>query len=150
MRVFTGRSDLHAARGTPLGASDWCTVDQAQIDLFADATIDHQWIHVDPARAGDGPFGTTIAHGFLTLSLLPHLVGQVFAVPGSRMGVNYGFNRLRFTAPVPVGSRVRAVVDLVDVSDVVGGVQLTLGVTVELDGSPRPALVAEWLVRRYL
>ena len=150
MRVFTGLDELRAAKGTRLGVSEWSTVDQAQIDLFADATHDHQWIHVDPARAGDGPFGATIAHGFLTVSLLPHLVEQVYVVQGARMGVNYGFNRLRFTAPVPVGSRVRAVVDLIDVVDVAGGAQLTLGVTVEREGSPRPALVAEWLVRRYL
>ena len=141
---------MRAAVGTQLGSSDWITVDQSQIDLFADATDDHQWIHVDPARAGDGPFGATIAHGFLTLSLLPELVGQVYTVEGVGMGINYGVNRLRFTAPVPVGSRVRAVVDLGDVIDVAGGVQLTVGVTVELEGSPRPALVVEWLVRRYL
>jgi len=150
MRVFTGLPDLRAATGTRLGVSDWSTVDQSQIDLFAEATHDHQWIHVDPARAADGPFGTTIAHGFLTLSLLPELVQQVYAVEGVAMGVNYGVDRLRFTAPVRVGSRVRAVVDLEDVVDVAGGVQLTLGVTVELEGSERPALVAHWLVRRYL
>ena len=152
MRVFTGLPDLRAAKGTRLGVSDWSTVDQSQIDLFAEATHDHQWIHVDPARAADGPFGTTIAHGFLTLSLLPELVQQVYAVEGVAMGVNYGVDRLRFTAPVRVGSRVRAVVDLEDVVDGAGGggVQLTLGVTVELEGSERPALVAHWLVRRYL
>ena len=150
MRVFTGLDDLRAAKGTRLGVSEWSTVDQSQIDLFAEATHDHQWIHVDPARAADGPFGTTIAHGFLTLSLLPELVQQVYAVEGVAMGVNYGVDRLRFTAPVRVGSRVRAVVDLEDVVDVAGGVQLTLGVTVELEGSERPALVAHWLVRRYL
>jgi acyl dehydratase len=148
--VFTGLPDLRAATGTRLGVSDWSTVDQSQIDLFAEATHDHQWIHVDPARAADGPFGTTIAHGFLTLSLLPELVQQVYAVEGVAMGVNYGVDRLRFTAPVRVGSRVRAVVELEDVVDVAGGVQLTLGVTVELEGSERPALVAHWLVRRYL
>jgi acyl dehydratase len=150
MRVFTGLPDLRAAKGTRLGVSDWSTVDQSQIDLFAEATHDHQWIHVDPARAADGPFGTTIAHGFLTLSLLPELVQQVYAVEGVAMGVNYGVDRLRFTAPVRAGSRVRAVVELEDVVDVAGGVQLTLGVTVELEGSERPALVAHWLVRRYL
>jgi acyl dehydratase len=150
MRVFTGLPDLRAAKGTRLGVSDWSTVDQSQVDLFAEATHDHQWIHVDPARAADGPFGTTIAHGFLTLSLLPELVKQVYAVEGVAMGVNYGVDRLRFTAPVRVGSRVRAVVELEDVVDVAGGVQLTLGVTVELEGSERPALVAHWLVRRYL
>jgi acyl dehydratase len=149
MRVFTGPDELRAATGTELGVSGWLTVDQAQVDLFAEATLDHQWIHVDPERAAAGPFGTTIAHGFLTLSLLPELVGQVFAVEGARMGVNYGFNRLRFTSPVPVGSRVRARVELLDVTDVAGGVQLTTGITVEIEGSERPALVAEWLTRRY-
>ena len=150
MRVFTGLPDLRAAKGTWLGVSDWSTVEQSQIDLFAEATHDHQWIHVDPARAAEGPFGTTIAHGFLTLSLLPELVQQVYAVEGVAMGVNYGLDRLRFTAPVCVGSRVRAVVELEDVVDVAGGVQLTLGVTMELEGSERPALVAHWLVRRYV
>lgn len=151
MRVFRGLDDLRAAKGTRIGVSEWSTVDQSRIDLFADATGDDQWIHVDPARAGDGPFGSTIAHGFLTLSMLPELVQQVYAVEGARMGVNYGVNRVRFTAPVPVGSRVRAAVELLDVVDVAGGgVQLTMGVTVELEGSERPALVAEWLVRRYL
>jgi acyl dehydratase len=149
MRVFT-LEELHAAKGTRLGTGEWTTVDQPQIDLFADATHDHHWIHVDPDQAKDGPFGATIAHGLLTLSLLPELVDQIYAVSGARMGVNYGFNRVRFTAPVPAGSRVRATVDLLDVADVAGGVQLTTAVTVELEGSARPALVAEWVVRRYL
>jgi acyl dehydratase len=150
MRVFNGVDELRAAVGSRLGVSDWMTVDQGRIDLFADATDDHQWIHVDEERAAAGPFGGTIAHGFLTLSLLPVLVGQVFTVEGTKMGVNYGLNRVRFTAPVPVGSKVRAAVELTDVSDVSGGVQLTTTVTVEIEGSERPALVAQWLTRRYV
>ena len=150
MRVFAGLDELRTVKGSHVDTSEWTTVDQAQVDLFADVTRDRQWIHVDPGRAKDGPFGTTIAHGFLTLSLLSDLVLRVYAVTGTELGVNYGFNRIRFTAPVPVGSRVRANVDLVDVVDVAGGVQLTLGVTVELEGSARPALVAEWLVRHYM
>jgi acyl dehydratase len=150
VRVFRGLDALRAARGTVVGTSAWMTVDQAQVDRFADATHDHQWIHVDPERARAGPFGGTIAHGLLTLSLMPVLVGEVYTVEGSGMGVNYGYNRVRFTAPVPVGGRIRARVELVDVADVPGGVQLTTGVTIELEGSPRPALVAEWVTRRYL
>jgi acyl dehydratase len=149
MRVLTV-DELHAAKGTRVGTDEWTTVDQPQIDLFADATHDHHWIHVDPDQAKDGPFGATIAHGLLTLSLLPELVDQIYAVSGAKMGVNYGFNRVRFTAPVPAGSRVRATVDLLHVADVAGGVQLTTAVTVELEGSARPALVAEWVVRRSL
>lgn len=150
MRVFNGVDDLRAAAGSQVGVSDWITVDQAQINMFADATGDHQWIHVDLDRAKDGPFGTTIAHGFLTLSLLPVLVWQVYRVDGVTMGINYGLNKVRFTSPVPVGSKVRGSIELVEVSDVAGGVQLTNKVTVELEGSERPALVAEWLTRQYV
>jgi acyl dehydratase len=150
VRVFNGLDELRAATGSVLGTSDWLTVDQARIDLFADATLDHQWIHVDPEQAKAGPFGTTIAHGFLTLSLLPELVGRAFRIEGTRMGVNYGFDRLRFTSPVPVGSRVRARVELLDVADISGGVRLTTRVTVEIEGSERPALVADWLTLRYV
>ncbi|GAA3249120.1 MaoC family dehydratase [Pseudonocardia petroleophila] len=150
MRVFDGVDDLRAAKGTQLGVGEWVTIDQGQIDTFADATDDHQWIHIDAEKAADGPFGTTIAHGFLTLSLLSSLVAKVFAVENTRMGVNYGLNKVRFTSPVPVGSRVRANVELTDVSDVDGGVQVTTKVTVEIEGSERPALVAEWLTRRYV
>ncbi|MBC3194795.1 MaoC family dehydratase [Pseudonocardia sp. C8] len=150
MRVFNGVDELRAAKGTEVGTSDWVTVEQGRIDGFADATDDHQWIHVDAGRAASGPFGTTIAHGFLTLSLLPRLVQDVYRVDGVKMGVNYGLNKVRFTSPVPVGSRVRAKVELVDVTDVTGGVQLTLGVTVEVEGSEKPALVAEWLTRQYV
>jgi acyl dehydratase len=150
MRVFNGVDELRAAAGSHLGVSDWMTVDQSRIDMFADATDDHQWIHVDEKRAEEGPFGTTIAHGFLTLSLLPVLVGQTYKIEGTKMGVNYGLNRVRFTSPVPVDSKVRGSIDLVEVTDVAGGVQLTLKVTVEMEGSERPALVAEWLTRQYV
>jgi acyl dehydratase len=149
MRVFASVDELRAAAGSPVGVSDWVTVDQHRIDLFADATDDHQWIHVDAARAQEGPFGTTIAHGFLTLSLLPRLIESVYRIDGGRMGINYGLNRVRFTAPLPVGSRVRGHVELLDVSEVTGGVQVTTKVTVEAEGVERPALVAEWLTRRY-
>lgn len=150
MRVFNGVDDLRSAVGTTIGAGEWVTVEQAQIDTFADATGDHQWIHVDPERAKDGPFKTTIAHGFLTLSLLPVLLGQVYKVDGVKMGINYGLNKVRFTSPLPVGSKVRGSIELVDVADVDGGVQITNKVTVEIEGSERPALVAEWLTRQYV
>jgi len=150
MRVFNGVDDLRTAVGTTVGSSDWLTIEQGQIDGFADATLDHQWIHVDVGRAEGGPFGTTIAHGFLTLSLLPALIAQVYRVDGVRMGINYGLNRVRFTSPVPVGSKVRGTIELVEVGDVAGGVQLVNKVTVEIEGSERPALVAEWLTRQYV
>jgi len=150
MRIFTGIDELRAAAGSTLGVSDWVTVRQDQVDMFADATVDHQWIHVDRERAEQGPFGTTIAHGFLTLSLLPMLIAQVYRVDGVRMGLNYGLNRVRFTSPVPVGSQVRGNVELLEVSDVTGGVQVATNVTVEIAESERPALVAEWLTRQYV
>jgi acyl dehydratase len=150
MRVFTTVDELRAAAGSAVGASDWLTIDQSHIDMFAEATGDHQWIHVDRERAAAGPFGTTIAHGFLTLALLPVLIAQVYRVENVRMGINYGLNKVRFTAPVPVGSKVRGNIELVDVTDVAGGVQLTNKVTVEIEGSERPALVAEWLTRQHL
>jgi acyl dehydratase len=150
MRVFNGVEELRAAVGTHLGVSDWVTIDQSHIGMFADATGDHQWIHVDEDRAKDGPFGTTIAHGFLTLSLLPVLTWQIYRVENVKMGINYGLNRVRFTSPVPVGSKVRGSMELVDVTDVHGGVQVTNKVTVEIEGSERPALVAEWLTRQHL
>ena len=150
MRVFDGVDDLRSAVGTPLGTGEWVTIEQQQIDTFADATDDHQWIHIDAEKAKDGPFGTTIAHGFLTLSLLSSLVAKVFAVENTKMGVNYGLNKVRFTSPVPVGAKVRANVELTDVTDIDGGVQVATKVTVEIEGSERPALVAEWLTRRYV
>lgn len=150
MRVFNGVDELRGAVGTQIGTGDWITVEQDRIDVFADATGDHQWIHIDPERAKDGPFGVTIAHGFLTLSLLSTLVGQTYKVDNVKMGVNYGLNKVRFTSPVAVGSKIRANVELVDVADVTGGVQLTTKVTIEIEGSERPALVAEWLTRQYV
>jgi acyl dehydratase len=151
MRVFNGVDEISGLAGEQLGTSDWITVEQKHIDQFAEATGDHQWIHVDPERAAQGPFGKTIAHGFLTLSLLPVLVGQVYRIDGTRMGINYGLNKVRFTSPVPVGSKVRAQVTLANVERTKdGAVQLTTSVTVELEGSERPAVVAEWLTRQYV
>ena len=150
MRVFNGLDELRAAAGTRVGTSDWMTIEQSRVDMFADATDDHQWIHVDQEKAKDGPFGTTIAHGFLTLSLLSELLKQVYRIDGVKMGINYGLNKVRFTAPVPVGSKVRGVVDLAEVADAKGGVQVTSRVTVEIEGSERPALVAEWITRQYV
>jgi len=150
MRVFSGVDELRGAVGSRVGEGDWVTIDQSRVDMFADATDDHQWIHVDPERAKAGPFGTTIAHGFLSLSLLSSLVKHVYRVDNVRMGINYGLNKVRFTSPVPVGSKVRGVVDLLDVADAKGGaVQVTTKVTVEIEGSERPALVAEWLTLQY-
>jgi acyl dehydratase len=149
-RIFTKLQDLQALVGQSLGTSDWITVDQQRIDRFADATSDHQWIHVDPERAAEGPFGTTIAHGFLTLSLLPAFFESAFEVGNSRMGVNYGLNRVRFTSPVPVGSRLRAQFKLLAYDVIDGGAQLTVEVVVELEGAQKPACVLESLTRRYL
>ncbi|MGZ4480228.1 MAG: MaoC family dehydratase [Nocardioidaceae bacterium] len=143
MRTFQGIDDLETAFGTHLGWSDWHTVTQEQIDTFAEATGDHQWIHVDPERAKDGPFGTTIAHGYLTLSLVPRLVWQIYTVEGLSMGVNYGSNKVRFPSPVPVGSRIRAGAELVSLERGATGAQAVVRVTVERDGGDRPACVAE-------
>ncbi|BDH57115.1 MaoC family dehydratase [Tsukamurella sp. PLM1] len=143
MRVLNGLEELQAAVGEHLGYSDWLEIDQQRIDLFAEATGDHQWIHVDPERAKDGPFGATIAHGYLTLSLIPMLVWQIYTVEGTKMGVNYGANKIRFPSPVPVGSRVRAGVELVSVTPGGGGQQVVARVTIEREGGDRPACVAE-------
>jgi acyl dehydratase len=148
-RTFTSAEELKAAVGEQLGYSDWLEIDQKRIDLFADATGDHQWIHVDPEKAAAGPFGTTIAHGYLTLSLLPLLVPQVMKVEGAQMGVNYGTNKVRFPAPVPVGSRLRATAVLKEVAEAGGGVQVTAAVTVEHEGGDKPVCVAESVSRYY-
>jgi acyl dehydratase len=145
--VFEGVDGLRAAVGTELGPSDWHEITQQQIDLFADATGDHQWIHVDRERAAAGPFGTTIAHGFLTLSLTTYLLPQIVHVTGISMGINYGVNRVRFPAPVPVGSRVRARATIASVDDVPGGVQTMTAVTIEMEGKEKPACVVEFLSR---
>ncbi|WP_328297821.1 MaoC family dehydratase [Streptomyces sp. NBC_00435] len=148
-RIFTSAEELTAGIGQPLGPSGWLEVDQKRIDLFADATGDHQWIHVDPERAADGPFGSTIAHGYLTLSLLPSLVPQIMRVEGMRMGINYGVNKVRFPAPVPVGSRLRATALITEVVEAGGGVQVAATVTVELEGGAKPVCVAESVSRYY-
>jgi len=151
LRIINGIEELKTLIGQEVAASEWFEVTQSRINAFADATEDHQWIHIDVDRAGtDSPFHSTIAHGFLTLSLLPHLGAQAFKVEGDfKMGINYGLNRLRFVSPVPAGSRVRAKFTLQQVEDVAAGVQLTWSVTCEIEGGAKPALVAEWLVRYY-
>lgn len=149
-RVFASLDELRAAVGEQLGWTDWVTVEQKRIDQFAEATGDHQWIHVDAERAAQGPFGTTIAHGFLTLSLIPSLTPLLFQVEGVRMGVNYGVNKVRFPAPVPVGSRLRATAKVAELTEVGGGVQLVTQVTIEREGGEKPVCVAETVSRFYL
>ncbi|MGC9670705.1 MaoC family dehydratase [Planosporangium sp. 12N6] len=149
MRVFSGLDEVVRARGEALGTSDWLAIEQERVDTFADATGDHQWIHVDTDRAKDGPFGTTIAHGYLTLSLLPVFIQQIYRVDGVRMAVNYGLNKVRFPAPVPVGAKLRATVRLVEVTQLDGAVQAVLSTTVETDGGDKPVCVAESVVRYY-
>ncbi|GGO82581.1 MaoC family dehydratase [Wenjunlia tyrosinilytica] len=146
MRIFNGLDELTRAKGEKLGTSEWHTVTQEQVDLFAEATGDHQWIHVDPERAAAGPFGGTIAHGFLTLSLIPLLSRQIYRVDGVSMGVNYGTNKVRFPSPVPVGSRVRGSAELVEVADVAQGKQAIVRFTVEIEGQDKPGCVAESVV----
>ena len=150
MRVFASLDELGKAVGEQLGYSDWHTVTQDQINAFADATGDHQWIHIDPEAAAKGPFRTTIAHGFLTLSLIPMLVVQVSRVNGIRMGVNYGLNKVRFPAPVPVNSKLRAGVKLLTFGAIEGGAQAVNEVTIEREGGDKPCCVAETVVRYYV
>ena len=150
MRRFEQLSEVAACVGQDVAVSDWVLVDQAMINTFADATGDHQWIHVDPVRAAKGPFGAPVAHGFLTLSLLPKFFDTTFDIAASSMGVNYGLNRVRFMSPVPVNSRVRGHMHLLASEPVAGdGLQLTWRVTVEIQGVYKPACVAESVVRRY-
>jgi acyl dehydratase len=146
MRTFTSLDELTAAVGESLGSSDWLEIDQARVDAFADATGDHQWIHVDVERAKDGPFGGTIAHGYLTLSLVPYLGSQVFALetPGAKL--NYGVNKVRFPSPVRVGSRVRTHIAVVSVEDIPAGKQMQLKHVIEIEGQDKPACVAETVV----
>ncbi len=150
MRVFNGVDELRSAKGEELEPTDWLTIDQDRVNQFADATDDHQWIHVDIEKAKSGPFGTTIAHGFLTLSLLPDLLSRVYKVEGVQMGINYGLNKVRFINPLPVGSRVRGKAEITDITDVTGGVQVSTTMTVEIEGAEKPALVAEWLTRQFV
>ena len=146
-QTFESAAALRDAIGKTLGPSAWLTIDQARIDLFADATDDHQWIHVDVERAKQGPFGAPIAHGYLTLSLVSHFLPQLLVVPTARMGVNYGCNKVRFPAPVPVGSRIRASGEIVSVEDVPGAVQVVVRVTVEIEGGAKPACVVDSVSR---
>jgi acyl dehydratase len=149
-RVFDTPDELLSRAGAPLGESPWLEITQERIDRFAEATGDHQWIHVDPERARSGPFGRTIAHGYLTLSLVNHFLPQIVEVRGIAMGVNVGADRLRFPAPVPVGSRIRGVGELIAAERTKdGGVQAKIRVTVEMEGSERPACVVETLSRYY-
>jgi acyl dehydratase len=141
--------ELKAKIGEHLGYSEWHNVTQEQVNLFADATGDHQWIHVDPERAKAGPFGGPIAHGYLTLSLTPILLGSVLKVDNVKMGVNYGTNKVRFSAPVPVGSNIRAGATIASVDDVAGGVQVALDVTIECEGAAKPSCVAQVVFRYY-
>jgi acyl dehydratase len=148
-RTVEGVEGLRGLVGEHVGYSDWLEVTQEQVDRFAEATGDHQWIHVDPERAKDGPFGGTIAHGFLTLSLIPRVLPQLLDVRGFSMGVNYGMDKVRFPSPVPVGSKLRAGAVVEDVQEVGGGVQTTLTITFEVDGADKPACVARFLERRF-
>lgn len=140
---------LEGRVGEEIGVSPWLAVEQDRIDLFAKAIDDPQWIHVDPVRAKAGPFGTTIAHGFLTLSLLSHLIETTFSFDDRKMGVNYGLNRVRFTAPLPSGSKIRARFSLGAYEKIEGGVQVTFNTLVEREGGDKPVLVAEWIGRHY-
>jgi acyl dehydratase len=149
MKSFEHLADLQPLVGQELGVSEWICVEQRRIDQFADATGDHQWIHIDPVRAAAGPFKTTVAHGFLTLSLLPEMSASAFEVRDTRMGVNYGLNRVRFPAPVPSGSRLRGRFKLLSYEPIEGGAQLTVEVTMEREGSPKPVCVAESVARRF-
>ncbi|MFR9751453.1 MaoC family dehydratase [Nocardia sp. 004] len=138
---------LRTASGADLGASDWMEIDQQRIDAFAEATEDRQWIHTDPERAAAGPYGTTIAHGYLTLSLLPSIMSQIFRITDASARINYGVNKVRFPAPVPSGSRIRGRARIVTVEEVSGGLQMTSVVTIERAGGDKPVCVAEMVMR---
>ncbi len=150
MKIFQTIAELAQLTGQEVAVSDWTTITQQQINLFADATGDHQWIHIDPVKAAAGPFGATIAHGFLTLSLIPKFFDHAFTIVGARMGVNYGLNKVRFTAPVPVGSRLRARMKLIAAEPIDNnGMQMTWEVLIEREGAAKPVCVAESMVRHY-
>ncbi|WP_131737949.1 MaoC family dehydratase [Actinomadura roseirufa] len=142
-RHFGDIDAFRARAGEELGVGEWFEIDQDRVDAFAETTGDHQWIHVDPARAAEGPYGAPIAHGYLTLSLIPVLAGRIFTVGGVRMSINYGLNRVRFPQPVTVGSRIRARAALVGVEDTASGVRAVIRYTIEIDGRDKPACVAE-------
>lgn len=147
MKVFNDLNEFAAAQGSQLGPTEWMEISQDRVNLFADATDDHQWIHIDPKRAADGPFGGTIAHGLLTLSLLPHFSHQLYRVDGITLAVNYGYNKVRFITPVKVGARIRARGEVTAINKLEGAVQATTTLTVEIEGSEKPAAVAESIVR---
>ncbi|VEG53153.1 dehydratase [Mycolicibacterium aurum] len=147
MKKFEDLAEFVAAEGTQLGPTEWLEITQDRVNLFADATDDHQWIHVDPERAAKGPFGGTIAHGLLTLSLLPHFTHQLYSVDNVAMAINYGYNKVRFITPVRVGAKLRARAEIASVTQLDNAVQATLATTVEIEGSDKPAAVAESIVR---
>ncbi|MET0837148.1 MAG: MaoC family dehydratase [Marmoricola sp.] len=146
MRVFSTFEEIEAAAGEEIGASEWVEITQERVDQFADATDDHQWIHVDQEKAKAGPFGGTIAHGYLTLSLIPYLSNKVFGVETEGAKLNYGLNKVRFPNPVPVGARVRAVVTVGEITELPAGRQLTMKYVIEIEGQDKPACVAETVV----
>ncbi len=148
-RTFASTDELAAAKGADLGTTEWITVTQEQVDMFADATLDHQWIHTDSERARQGPFGGPIAHGYLTMSLAGHFLSQLARVENISMGINYGVDKVRFPSPVPVGSRLRGRGEVLDVKDVPGGVQAVVRVTIERDGADKPAAIVD-TVSRYI
>ena len=147
--IFRSADELRAAAGRQAGPTEWMTVEQSRIDAFAGATDDHQWIHVDPARAATGPFGSTIAHGYLTLSLVNCFLPDLLRVEGRKMGINYGTDKVRFPAAVRVGARIRGRALVLGVTDVPGGVQVVVRVTIEIEGGDRPACVADTISRFY-
>lgn len=150
MEILHGLADLEKAVGQEIGPTEWFMIDQARVSGFADDTEDHQWIHVDPERAKAGPFGGPVAHGFLTLSLIPYLMGELRRVEGVRMGVNYGLDRVRFPSPVLVGRRIRARATVTSLDKIAGdAVQMVTLVTIEVEGSQKPACVAEMVSRYY-
>ena len=150
MRVFSTVEEIEAAAGQEIGASEWLEITQERVDQFAEATDDFQWIHVDQERAAAGPFGGTIAHGYMTLALIPYLSNQVFGVETEGAKLNYGLNKVRFPNPVPVGARVRAVVTVGEVVEIPAGRQLTMRYVIEIEGQDKPAMVAESIGRTYL
>jgi len=149
MRVFDGIGDLRDATGTSLGRTDWLTIDQTRIDKFAEVSGDDLWLHIDAARAAEGPFGKTIGHGYLTLSLLPYFLRQLYRIDGVRLTLNYGLNKVRFPAPVLVGARLRAAAEVTAVCVVKDGVEVVVRTTIDMEGSDRPACVVESVTRSY-
>jgi acyl dehydratase len=147
VKKFSGLDEFVAAQGSQLGPTEWLEITQDRVNQFADATDDHQWIHIDPERAANGPFGQTIAHGLLTLSLLPRFMQQLYTVENIAMAINYGYNKVRFITPVKVGAKIRARAEITKVDQLDGAVQATVTTTVEIDGSEKPAAVAESIVR---